>query len=68
MDYRAEAQRIAREVGVDPDLFLRLIQQESGFRPDVVSPKGAIGLAQLMPGTASDLGVDPRDTMQGREM
>ena len=48
-------------------MFLRLIQQESSFRPDVVSPKGAIGLGQLMPATAKELGVDPTDPMQNLE-
>ena len=64
MDYRAEAVRIAEQEGVDPDLFLRLVQQESAFKPTAVSPKGAMGLAQLMPGTARDLGVDPSDPLQ----
>jgi len=64
MDYRAEAARIAEQEGIDPDLFLRLVQQESSFRPNAVSPAGAIGLAQLMPGTARDLGVDPSDPIQ----
>jgi len=64
MDYQAEARRIAQEVGVDPDLFARLVKQESGFNPSAVSSKGAMGLAQLMPGTAKDLGVDPRDPIQ----
>jgi hypothetical protein len=64
MDYRAEAARIAEQEGIDPDLFLRLVQQESSFRPSAVSPAGAIGLAQLMPGTARDLGVDPSDPIQ----
>lgn len=64
MDYRAEAVRIAEQEGVDPDLFLRLVQQESAFKPTAVSPKGAMGLAQLMPGTARDLGVDPSDPIQ----
>jgi len=36
-----------------------IVAVESGFRPDVVSPKGAIGLMQLMPATASEYGVDP---------
>jgi hypothetical protein len=48
-------------------MFLRLIQQESSFRPDVVSPKGAVGLGQLMPATAKELGVDPTDPMQNLE-
>jgi hypothetical protein len=64
MDLRAEAVRAAQAAGVDPDLFLRLIQQESKFNPNAVSPKGAIGLAQLMPATAAELGVDPNDPIQ----
>ena len=64
MDYRALATQIAQQEGVPPDLFLRLVNQESRFNPDAVSSAGAIGLAQLMPGTASDLGVDPRDPVQ----
>jgi hypothetical protein len=64
MDYRALASQIAAEEGIDPNLFLRLVNQESRFRPDAVSPKGAMGLAQLMPGTARDLGVDPSDPEQ----
>lgn len=64
MDYRETARTIAIEEGVDPDLFLRLIGAESSFNPDAVSPKGAAGLAQLMPGTAAELGVDPTDPIQ----
>ena len=60
-DYRALAREIAREEGVDPDLFERLVQQESAFKPDAKSHVGAYGLAQLMPGTAAELGVDPAD-------
>jgi len=48
-----------------PRLLVRSVMAaESGFQPDAVSPKGAIGLMQLMPGTAQDLGVDPRDPAQ----
>lgn len=64
MDYRELARQIAQEEGVDPDLFTRLIEAESSFRPNVTSPAGAIGLAQLMPGTAQELGVDPFDPVQ----
>lgn len=61
MDYIELATRIAIEEGVDPDLFLRLVKQESSFNQDAVSSAGAIGLTQLMPDTAKGLGVDPYD-------
>ena len=64
MDYRALASQIAQQEGVPTDLFLRLVNQESRFRPNAVSEAGAMGLAQLMPGTARDLGVDPNDPVQ----
>ena len=43
---------------------MKLVQQESGWKADAVSSKGALGLAQLMPATARALGVDPDDPMQ----
>ncbi len=64
MDLRAEAIKAAQSAGIDPDLFLRLVQQESAFNPAAVSPVGAMGLAQLMPATAQELGVDPNDPIQ----
>lgn len=45
-------------------LFQALVWQESRFNPRAVSHKGAIGYAQLMPGTAAKLGVNPHDPMQ----
>jgi len=61
------ARAVARTHQVPEDLFLRLVQQESGWHAGAVSPKGAIGLAQLMPGTAQLLGVDPHDPAQNLE-
>jgi membrane-bound lytic murein transglycosylase MltF len=68
-DLRALAEAAARRHGLDPALVLAVVQVESGFRPDAVSPKGARGLMQLMPGTAADLGVedafDPEQNLDG---
>jgi soluble lytic murein transglycosylase-like protein len=50
--------------GLRPEFVRSVAAVESAFREKAVSPKGAIGLMQLMPGTASDLGVDPRDPAQ----
>jgi soluble lytic murein transglycosylase-like protein len=48
-----------------PGSFVRSVMKaESGFQPNAVSPKGAIGLMQLLPGTAHELGVDPRNPQE----
>lgn len=60
-EYLEAAKSAARKHGVPEDLFLRLVQQESGWNHVAVSTKGATGLAQLMPGTAELLNVDIND-------
>ena len=50
-------EQAARRQDLDEEVLRGVIQQESAFRPCAVSPKGAMGLMQLMPATASQLGV-----------
>lgn len=67
-EYLQVAKAAAQRHGVPEDLFLRLVQQESGWNPGAVSPKGATGLAQLMPGTARLMRVDinsPTENLDG---
>ncbi|WP_253944421.1 lytic transglycosylase domain-containing protein [Pseudogemmobacter hezensis] len=66
-EHLEHARSVARKHGVPEDLFLRLVQQESGWNARAVSHKGATGLAQLMPGTAKLLGVDIDDPKQNLE-
>lgn len=61
------ARSAARRHAIPEDLFLRLVQQESAWNPAARSRKGALGLAQLMPATARDLGVNPADPAQNLE-
>ena len=61
------ARAMARRYNIPEDLFLRLVQQESGWNPRARSHKGALGLAQLMPATARALGVNPADPTQNLE-
>ena len=62
-------QQAALRNGIDPAILHGLIQQESGFNPSSTSSAGAMGLTQLMPGTASSLGVanplDPAESIEG---
>jgi soluble lytic murein transglycosylase-like protein len=54
----------ATRFSVDPALVQAVAWQESKFRSDAISPKGAIGIMQLMPATARQLGVNPYDPRQ----
>jgi soluble lytic murein transglycosylase-like protein len=58
------ARQDAQAAGIPPELFVRQINQESGFNPNDVSPAGAEGIAQFMPATAAGLGIDPWDPVQ----
>jgi len=67
--YAAEIDEIAHRHGVNPGLVRSVIRAESAFNPWAVSRKGAQGLMQLMPSTASSLGVrdafNPRQNIEG---
>ena len=54
-------ERAAKSEGVDVHLLRALAWTESRGRQDAISPKGALGIMQLMPGTAAELGVNPLD-------
>jgi len=62
--YVAIAQQDAIAAGISPDYFVRQINSESGFNPNAVSPAGAVGIAQFLPGTAAGLGINPWDPIQ----
>jgi soluble lytic murein transglycosylase-like protein len=61
--FAAALTQAAAAANLSPTLLSALVWQESRWNPSAISPKGAIGLAQLMPATARDLGVDPTDPM-----
>jgi soluble lytic murein transglycosylase-like protein len=62
--FAAALTQAAAAANVSPTLLSALVWQESRWNPQAVSPKGAMGLAQLMPATARDLGVNPADPVQ----
>ncbi len=68
-EYDALITQAAERNGVDPAVLHGLIEQESGFNADSTSSAGAEGLTQLMPGTASSLGVanplNPAESIEG---
>ena len=59
--FAAALKQAAVSANLSPTLLSALVWQESRWNPSAISPKGAIGLAQLMPATARDLGVNPAD-------
>src|SRR5690606_625248 len=64
-DVERLVRRLAPAHRLDPDLVLAVVAVESAGRPDARSPKNALGLMQLMPETAADLGVaDALDPVQ----
>lgn len=57
----------AAKHGLRPEFVKSVAAIESALRENAISPKGAIGLMQLMPGTAADLGVNPHDPRQNAD-
>ncbi|ALG69407.2 lytic transglycosylase domain-containing protein [Beggiatoa leptomitoformis] len=68
-DYKDLVNQIAAQTQLEPELLHAVIHAESAYNPNAVSPKGAVGLMQLMPATAARYGVsdrtDPADNMAG---
>lgn len=65
--YAAKVAELSARFDLSPALIEALVWQESRWRADAVSPVGARGLAQLMPGTARYLGVNPDDPFANLE-
>jgi soluble lytic murein transglycosylase-like protein len=66
-DPRELIETAAEKNGLLPEFVHSVASAESAYRQTAISPKGAIGLMQLMPGTAKELGADPRDPAQNAE-
>jgi soluble lytic murein transglycosylase-like protein len=65
--YREAVHELAARFDLSPALIEALVWQESRWRENAVSPVGARGLAQLMPGTAREMGVNPDDPLANLE-
>jgi soluble lytic murein transglycosylase-like protein len=61
------AAQAAQKFQIPESFVSSVMKTESGFQPKAVSPKGAIGLMQLMPATARQLGVDPNDPRENAD-
>lgn len=57
--FKSDFERAAGKYGLDVNLLYAIARKESGFKSNAISRRGAVGLMQLMPGTAQSLGVDP---------
>lgn len=66
-DARALVTEAARRHGLPPEIVHAVAATESAYQPQAVSPKGALGVMQLMPQTAAQLGADPHDVRQNIE-
>lgn len=64
---RELVEEAAHRAELPPAIVHAVAKAESAYHPDAVSPKGAIGLMQLMPGTAAALHADPRDPEQNAD-
>ncbi|MRR51283.1 MAG: lytic transglycosylase domain-containing protein [Rhodocyclaceae bacterium] len=67
--YRAVISQTEAANGIPDNMLARLLYQESRYRPEIIngtkkSPVGALGIAQFMPATAAEMGIDPLDPMQ----
>ena len=60
-------EKAARKAELPPAIVHAVAKAESGYRQDAISPKGAIGMMQLMPNTAAMLQADPRDPEQNTQ-
>jgi soluble lytic murein transglycosylase-like protein len=67
VDPKALVDAAARKTAIPQKLLHSVVAAESAYRADAVSPKGAIGLMQLMPATAAQYGADPMDPAQNVE-
>ncbi|MCT2401615.1 lytic transglycosylase domain-containing protein [Novosphingobium mangrovi (ex Huang et al. 2023)] len=65
--WRARVAQLAAKYDISPALLEAVVWQESRWNERAISPVGARGLAQLMPGTAAEMGVDSRDPMANLE-
>lgn len=67
MQWVAKIAELSQRFDISPSLIAALVWQESRWKPTAVSPVGARGLAQLMPRTARELGVNPDDPASNLE-